>query len=445
TNAAYKIDLNGPTPVIASASPMAYRRAYQNAVTLPTGEILVVGGNNTGELFSDNGPVYAAEIWSPTSDQWRTVESMGVPRNYHSTALLLKDARVFSGGGGACGDGCAANHLDSQIYTPPYLYAADGSLAPRPAITAAPATGEAGQQITVTATGSIAQFSMVRLSATTHAINTDQRFLPIAFTANGVGSYALQLEVYPNVLLPGYYWIFAIDTAGVPSVGSTFQVLRNAAPPPDRDGDGGPDCLDAFPDDPTEWADSDGDGHGDNSDAFPYDPTKWLPEQGVTPVAAPHNSTTLIVETSSGADRVWNTNPDNHSVTVTSAAGAVVSEIPVGTRPWSLAKNPAANEVFVANKGSATLSVIDTTSLSVVRTIALPAASQPHGLAFSPSGDALYVVLEALARVDKRLPSTGALQASAALSGHPRHLAVSADGSQLYVANFLTPPLPGEA
>src|SRR5262249_57258911 len=113
-------------------------------------------------------------------------------------------------------------------------------------------------------------------------------------------------------------------------------------------------------------------------------------------------------------DRVWNTNPDNHSVTVTSAAGAVVSEIPVGTRPWSLAKNPAANEVFVANKGSATLSVIDTTSLSVVRTIALPAASQPHGLAFSPSGDALYVVLEALARVDRRLPSAGGAQGGAA-------------------------------
>jgi YVTN family beta-propeller protein len=445
TNAAYKIDLNGPSPVISNASPMAYRRAYQNAVTLPTGEILVIGGNNTGELFSDNGSVYAAEIWNPTNDQWRTVESMSVPRNYHSTALLLKDARVFSGGGGACGDGCAENHLDSQIYTPPYLYAANGSLAPRPAVTAAPATGGAGQQIAVSATGSIAKFSMVRLSATTHAMNTDQRFLPVTFTANGGGSYALQLEANPNVLLPGYYWIFAVDTAGVPSVGRTFQVLRNAPPPPDRDGDGVPDYLDAFPDDPTEWADSDGDGHGDNSDAFPNDPTKWLPEQGVTPVSAPHNSTTLIVEGSSGADRIWNVNPDNQSVTVLSAAGAKLAEIPVGDRPWSLAKAPLANEVFVANKGSATISVISTSSLSVARTIALPVASQPHGLAFAPAGDVFYVALEALARVDKRASSTGALQASASLSGRPRHLAVSTDGSQLYVANFITPPLPNES
>ena len=496
---------------------------------------------------------------------------------------------MLSAGSGACGDGCAANHLDGQIFSPPYLYAANGSLATRPAITAAPAIGEAGSSITALATGAIAKWSMVRLSATTHAINTDQRYLPISSTANGNGSYTLTLESNPNVLLPGYYWIFAIDSAGVPSVGRTFQVLRNdgstgngleveaesavlagsfavgldaaarngryisvptgssstggptspsravmsftvttpgsyridagvLAPstsadsffvtvdglpasaylwePPvsagyvtdsvsnrggadpvlvtlgagphtvevilrevgtrldwmklvyvitDSDGDGVPDAQDAFPNDPTEWADSDGDGHGDNSDAFPNDPTKWLPEQGVTPVAAPHNSTTLIVETSSGADRIWNVNPDNHSVTVTSPAGAVVAEIPVGDRPWALAKSPAANEVFVANKGSASISVIDTLSHAVVRTIALPVASQPHGLAFSPSGDVFYVVLEALARVDQRSPSDGSLVASAALSGHPRHLAVSADGHSLYVANFITPPLPGES
>ena len=158
-------------------------------------------------------------------------------------------------------------------------------------------------------------------------------------------------------------------------------------PPPDSDGDGVPDASDAFPNDPTEWADTDGDGVGDNSDAFPTDPTRWLPEHGVTPVAAPHHSTTLIVETSSGADRAWNVNPDHDTVTVIGAAGAVVAEIAVGDQPWSLAKAPLANEVFVANKGSATISVIDTLSLAVVRTIALPAASQPHGLAFAPAGD----------------------------------------------------------
>lgn len=43
-------------------------------------------------------------------------------------------------------------------------------------------------------------------------------------------------------------------------------------PPIDSDGDGVPDDQDAFPDDPTEWADSDLDSVGDNSDNCPLDP-----------------------------------------------------------------------------------------------------------------------------------------------------------------------------
>jgi YVTN family beta-propeller protein len=592
TNAAYRVDLNGPTPVISSAATMSYSRAFHNTVTLPTGELIVIGGNNTGTQFTDANAVLAAEIWNPTTNQWRTVASMSVARGYHSTALLLQDGRVISAGGGACGDGCAANHLDAQIFSPPYLFLADGSAAPRPAITAAPAIGQAGEAIGVNATGSIAKFSMVRLSATTHAINTDQRYLPVAFTANGGGSYTLQLPASGNVLIPGNYWIFAVDTAGVPSVGRLFQVLRNDGglplgleaeaesavlagsfavgldsaarngryisvpsgaavtsgptspsravlsfnvaqtgqyridasvlapssaqnafwitvdgqpvsgfvwempvsasyqidavsdtlsgndpvlvslaagnhtiqvihreagtrldwmrlvqvvnPTQDTDGDGVPDVSDAFPNDPTEWADSDGDGHGDNSDVFPNDPSKWLVEHGVTPVSAPSNSTTLIVETSSGADRIWNVNPDDRTVTVTNAAGAVVAEIPVGDRPWSLAKAPLANEVFVVNKGAATISVISTSTLAVLRTITLPTASQPHGIAFAPGSDTFYVALEGLARVEKRTRATGALQATATLSGRPRHLAVSANGAELYVTNFVSPRLPGE-
>jgi len=44
----------------------------------------------------------------------------------------------------------------------------------------------------------------------------------------------------------------------------------------DADTDGIPDGDDAFPNDPTEWADSDGDGVGDNADAFPNDPSETV-------------------------------------------------------------------------------------------------------------------------------------------------------------------------
>jgi len=43
----------------------------------------------------------------------------------------------------------------------------------------------------------------------------------------------------------------------------------------DSDGDGVPDAIDAFPNDPTETTDTDGDGVGDVADIAPNDPTVW--------------------------------------------------------------------------------------------------------------------------------------------------------------------------
>jgi hypothetical protein len=49
---------------------------------------------------------------------------------------------------------------------------------------------------------------------------------------------------------------------------------------PDYDGDGRPDILDPFMDDPTEWEDTDGDRAGDNSDEFPYDASQQADSDG---------------------------------------------------------------------------------------------------------------------------------------------------------------------
>ena len=214
TDAAYSVDLNGPSPVVTAVSPMSTPRAFQNAVTLPTGEVLVIGGNTSGELFSDVGSQLAAEVWDPVADSWQVLASMTVPRNYHSTALLLNDGRVLSAGGGVCGVGCAANHQDGEIFSPPYLFDATGALAARPTIDTiqSPAETTAGAVVTLTATGAIDRFTMIRLSGTTHAINTDHRFMEVSSTPDGLGGYDLAMHANPNVLIPGYYWIFAIDT-----------------------------------------------------------------------------------------------------------------------------------------------------------------------------------------------------------------------------------------
>jgi DNA-binding beta-propeller fold protein YncE/mono/diheme cytochrome c family protein len=222
TRKAAVVDLTGPIPTKQATNPMTYARKFNNGLLLPTGEVLMIGGSIYGFEFSDLGTVLTPEIWNPTSGQWRTVADIAVPRNYHSVALLLPDGRVWVGGGGLCD--CAADHPDAQIFAPPYLFNPDGSAAPRPRITAAPAVVTQGRTITVTATADLARFTLVKMSSVTHDLNSDLRFLTIPFTATGASRYQLTLHANPNVLTPGYWMLFAIDQAGVPSVAKVVQV-----------------------------------------------------------------------------------------------------------------------------------------------------------------------------------------------------------------------------
>jgi len=224
---ALTIDLNGTTPVINSTSSMQHARSMQNSIVLPDGEVLVIGGNSSGKQFSDEGTVLTPELWNPETGQWRQLAPHQEPRNYHSTALLMQDARVISMGGGLCG-ACKTNHQNGEIFEPPYLFDADGNIADRPVITSGPDTASAGDTINLTASDNITRFTMVKLIAITHHHSTDQRLVPVEFNKTAANNFQLQLNDNPNVLIPGYYWIFGLDENGVPSVGHQIQVQVTA-------------------------------------------------------------------------------------------------------------------------------------------------------------------------------------------------------------------------
>ncbi|MEM7126592.1 MAG: putative Ig domain-containing protein, partial [Chloroflexota bacterium] len=222
TNKSMTIDLSGGTPQVTTIPPMQFARKFHNAVTLPNGEVLVVGGNTSGIKFSDAGTILTPEIWNPQINSWRSMNDMASPRNYHSIAMLLQDGRVLSAGGGLCG--CAADHQDGQVFSPPYLFDANGTPATRPAITNAPTTASVGEQISVQATAGLQGFNLIKLSSTTHAVDTDQRFLPLPFSESPAGQYQLTLHHNVNVMTPGYWMLFGLDSQGVPSVASVIQI-----------------------------------------------------------------------------------------------------------------------------------------------------------------------------------------------------------------------------
>ncbi len=138
---AISINLNTLAPT-AATNNMKFSRRQHNLTVLPDGKVLATGGfQGSAFAFDFNNAVYAAETWDPATGFWTELADMKVHRGYHSTALLLPDARVLSVGGGICG-GCLEggyHQKNAEIFSPPYLFNKDGSgqLASRPTISSA--------------------------------------------------------------------------------------------------------------------------------------------------------------------------------------------------------------------------------------------------------------------------------------------------------------------
>ncbi len=202
-----------PSPAWRQVASMAFPRAHHNTTLLPDGTVLVTGGSTALDGYDVTKAVYEAELWSPETETWQTLARGTIPRLYHSTALLLPDARVLVAGSGNDGPGLA-NQTRGQVFSPPYFFKG-----PRPTITAAPATAQYGSTFTVATpdAASIAKISLIRPGAVTHSFDEDQRIVSLSFTA-GPGSLSVQAPANANLAPPGYYMLFIVNTAGVPSV-----------------------------------------------------------------------------------------------------------------------------------------------------------------------------------------------------------------------------------
>ena len=65
---------------------------------------------------------------------------------------------------------------------------------------------------------------LAQQGSTTHTVNTDQRRIPLNSTSSSGTTYYFTLPGDPGIIMPGLWWIFAIDPDGVPSVGYQIQV-----------------------------------------------------------------------------------------------------------------------------------------------------------------------------------------------------------------------------
>ncbi|MCA2219549.1 galactose oxidase-like domain-containing protein [Jidongwangia harbinensis] len=228
----------GLVPTVTSTGSMATGRRQHNVTVLADGSVLATGGMKStasNGLVDLNNAVTTAERWNPATGQWTVLAGASRIRQYHSTAALLPDGRVMTGGGGICGVCMDVGYLEKNIeyFTPPYLYKNDGSgqLATRPVISTAPASIGVNTNFSVTSANaaSIGKVALVGLSDSTHGVDQGQRYVPLKFTTSGT---TLTVTGPPNggVAPPGYYMLFITDTAGVPSVAKMVQVTKSPNP-----------------------------------------------------------------------------------------------------------------------------------------------------------------------------------------------------------------------
>ena len=217
------VDFTQSVPVVTQTDNIDQERDWSSGTILADGKVLVTGGSEVPNELT--GVAYQATIWDPATGHWTAGASAAIPRLYHSNALLLDDATVFTGGGGAPGP---LNNLNAEIYYPPYLYKNDGSGQPaiRPVITAAtPQSLLPGNTINITvgSTDQISRLTFVRKGSSTHCNNSDQRFINLSFKQTG-NQLTTVLPSDPTVLLPGWYMLFAFNSAGVPSTATVLYV-----------------------------------------------------------------------------------------------------------------------------------------------------------------------------------------------------------------------------
>ena len=142
--------------------------------------------------------------------------------------------------------------------------------------------------------------------------------------------------------------------------------------------------------------------------------------------------------------QVWTVNPDNDTVTAIDAVLLEkMTEIPVGRRPRTLAVAPD-DSVWVANQADDSVSIIQGNAPGTPETVPLPTGSEPYGVLVSPSRGVVYVTLQSTGELAEIDLASHTLLRRLDVGPTPRAMAVTADGSRLFVTRYISPDDRGE-
>jgi hypothetical protein len=221
---AYKIDFNGSGTWSAAGTVPEAGRVHGTLLVLPSGKVMVFGG--TSWTSADTGRRNPYQ-WDPTSGWSSALAPEPLKRGYHSTALLLPDARILSAGG-FVGD----TFYRATIFSPPYLFTGD-VLAARPEIQSAPRILRFATTYGLTVPGAttIQSACLIRPGAVTHGFDQNTRYIPLAISNASGSQLSITAPIDSLTAPPGDYMLFVVDNSGVPSIAKWVRVCSDDAAP----------------------------------------------------------------------------------------------------------------------------------------------------------------------------------------------------------------------
>lgn len=195
----------------STLTSMTRNRKNANAIVLPDGNIMVLGSANvsTPELL-------ITEDSDPANWTWMDLANMQVNREYHSTALLLHNGKVWVGGSRvptlASGEFEKDMERRIEIYTPYYLQNATDA-ANRPVISSfdEDISYNSRFELSLASAKNIDSFVLIGLSSVTHAFNMNQRNVSLSFETSDNVNYLIETPVNGNIAPPGIYMLFAVQ------------------------------------------------------------------------------------------------------------------------------------------------------------------------------------------------------------------------------------------
>lgn len=186
-----------------------------NMVILPDGRVFAVGGtlfHGEAQRTPTSAWVQDGEIWNPDQNSWTLTAAFGggeltnVFRGYHSTAILMPDARVLLAGGDTGG-----------IAPSGHFYLPDYGSGTRPEILSGPNTITIGSEGNVVQMNETAMYRviLVGLGSVTHSLDSNQRWIELSLVMDGPTDAPVFFGPASSTQTPvGHYMLFVLKDNG---------------------------------------------------------------------------------------------------------------------------------------------------------------------------------------------------------------------------------------